>query len=68
MTNTKPIPESLHTVRVVEIMARYVLAHGPCAAFKTRAEAVEDALSLLGYAGTPDAHGIADAVVKALRK
>jgi hypothetical protein len=62
----KTIPKSLDTVRVITTMARYILQHGPCAAHKSRAEAVEDALALLGYAGSPDTYALAAAAAKAL--
>ena len=62
----KPIPKSLHTVRVVAIMAReYLISH--YAENVTAAHAVEVVLHRLGYpAGTPDTHGIAAKAVKAL--
>lgn len=63
------LPKSLHTVKVLVNVARYVLKHGPCAADKSRAEAVSDALEILGYAPLhPDTYGLRLAAIKQLGK
>lgn len=66
----KTLPKSLHTVTVLVNVARYVLKHGPCHADKSRAEAVEDALILLGYDTDPaaDPYGLAARAVAELAK
>lgn len=62
------LPKSLHTVTVLVNVARYVLKHGPCAAMKSRAEAVEDALEILGYSRSADTYALAAAAIKQLGK
>lgn len=64
MTDTKPIPKSLHTVRVVAIMAQMMKAENPHA---TNEGLVGAALIRLGYVDAPDTHGIAAAALKALK-
>jgi hypothetical protein len=71
---TKPIPKSLHTVRVLVIVARLIIATDLAGRGyyleDTRRLSAEDAiasaLSALGYApGHPDQHGIAAGALKA---
>ena len=60
MQNTKPIPKSLHTVRVLVIMARQLMQN------QTIDAALNDAISLLGYENTPDSHGLREKAFKQL--
>lgn len=61
---TKPIPKSLHTVRVLAIMARmFQRANSGL----TNDSAVSCALIELGYVDTPDLHGLKAATLKAMQ-
>lgn len=63
MTDTKPIPKSLHTVRVLVVFAReYLSSHdGEAVPYSS---AVDVALFRLGYENTPDTHGLRAAALK----
>lgn len=50
---SKPIPKSLHTVTVFVRMANMLFEIGGC---DSREQALDDAISNLGYADTPDTH------------
>jgi hypothetical protein len=70
MTEAKPIPKSLHTVRVLAIMAQHFLDEGATRDEEpyglSRSEAVSYALLKLGYDGTPDTHGLKAKALKAM--
>ena len=65
MSEAKPIPKSLHTVRVLVIMADVVQLH--VEEGLTDEEAIRGALALLGYTNTPDTHGLKEKALKAYR-
>ena len=58
MTIPANLPKSLHTVTVLVNVARAIAALNGRG--REPAEYVDTALSVLGYAGTPDAYGLAD--------
>lgn len=66
----KPIPKSLHTVRVVVLMAHMELAYAKDAARSsiTPSEAVARVMRTLGYADTLDTHDIRGAALRAFQK
>ena len=61
---TKPIPKSLHTVTVlVKLAGLFQRTQG-----YYPADALAAAVAFLGYADTPDAHGLAAAALKVMGK
>jgi hypothetical protein len=65
--NTKPIPKSLHTVRVLVTMAKLMEYNKLNGATDTET-ALEAAIYLLGYANAPDVHGLFQQALRQLNK
>jgi hypothetical protein len=61
----KPIPKSLHTIRVVAVLANAMRWNYPGASDLDMAKI---ALYQLGYTGAPDTYGIAAAAAKQIAK
>lgn len=59
-TESKALPKSLHTVTAIVQVAKYALMLDEM----SNADAVQNAISVLGYAGATDPHGL---VAKALK-
>ena len=53
----KAIPKSLHTVRIITIVAQDIFDNA--SGDTTAAECVRDALEMFGYRLAPDPHGLA---------
>jgi len=62
----KPIPKSLHTIRVVAVLANAMRATYPVGL--SDFERAHLALDALGYTGAPDTYGIAMAAAKQIAK
>ena len=58
----KPIPKSLHTVRVLSTMARLIVHCDQC----SNESAIEQACIALGYADAPDVHQLKAKAAKAM--
>ena len=62
-TETKALPKSLHTVTAIVRVAETMMEVDNHTSSR---RAIESALSILGYAGAPDPHGLAAKALKAL--
>lgn len=63
ITETKALPKSLHTVTAIVQVAKYALMLDEM----SEEEAVQNAISVLGYCGAPDPHGLAAKALKAMQ-
>jgi hypothetical protein len=64
-TEPKALPKSLHTVTAIVQVARHRLESGTMPS-PTNANAIHEAMDILGYGFAPDPHGLAAKALKVL--